>query len=507
MLQSRRFNVEKLIRSLNPVMFGIDLHWLPHAQGSLAVAGIIKKHHPDMPVVFGGLSASYYHRELLDYPQVDFVIRGDSAEEPLRQLIERVKQGQPVDNVPNLTWRTADGKVQANKLDHIKADLNDLSYDYRYIIKSIIRHRDMTGHLPFRRWLKYPIVALLPFKGCAHNCITCGGSNRFFSRTLGRTRVGRRDPGLIARDLRQISRYLKGPIIILDDIRQGGPEYVDTFLAEVGKIRIKNPIALELFGPADRGFLERISRAISNFNIQISPESQEETVRKAFGRHYSNQELEQTIEAALAAGCQRVDLFFMTGLPQQTRESVKDLAGYWQYLFSRFTRDKPERFQIYVSPLAPFLDPGSLAFENPEKYGYRLLYRSLKEHCQALEAPSWKYMLNYETQWMNRDQIVESTYRAAESLNQLNARFGIISQKEADRISARIKRARKYIKIIDDTITPGRQQEQAAHLAEIRTELARANHETLCPENEMEWPVKVSGFKLTGLLKAALAKQ
>ena len=27
----------------------------------------------------------------------------------------------------------------------------------------------------------------------------------------------------------------------------------------------------------------------------------------------------------------------------------------------------------FISPLAPFLDPGSRAFEEPERYGYRLL--------------------------------------------------------------------------------------------------------------------------------------
>ena len=71
MLKSKRFNVEKLTKSLNPLAFGIDLHWLPHAQGSLELAKIIKKYHPRTPVIFGGISASYYHQELIMYPEVD----------------------------------------------------------------------------------------------------------------------------------------------------------------------------------------------------------------------------------------------------------------------------------------------------------------------------------------------------------------------------------------------------------------------------------------------------
>ncbi len=87
MLKSRRFDVERLIRSLDPLAFGLDLHWLCHAQGSLELAKIVKKYHPQTPVILGGLSASYYYQELILYPQVDYVIRGDSAEEPLRQLL------------------------------------------------------------------------------------------------------------------------------------------------------------------------------------------------------------------------------------------------------------------------------------------------------------------------------------------------------------------------------------------------------------------------------------
>jgi len=33
MVKNPRLNVEKLIRSLKPEAFGIDLHWLPHARG------------------------------------------------------------------------------------------------------------------------------------------------------------------------------------------------------------------------------------------------------------------------------------------------------------------------------------------------------------------------------------------------------------------------------------------------------------------------------------------
>ena len=68
MLMDRNFDAEHFIRKLDAPVFGIDLHWLLHCHGAIEVARLVKKHHPESKVVFGGLSSSYYHRELMEYP-------------------------------------------------------------------------------------------------------------------------------------------------------------------------------------------------------------------------------------------------------------------------------------------------------------------------------------------------------------------------------------------------------------------------------------------------------
>ena len=144
--------------------------------------------------------------------------------------------------------------------------------------------------------------------------------------------------------------------------------------------------------------------------IEISPESHDEEVRRAFGRPYDNESLERMIADAIDLGCKRIDLFFMTGLPKQTypiglghRGLLPSPAGTISIL---------QQTLPFISPLAPFLDPGSMVFEEPEKYGYRLLYGPWKNIARPCLAPSWKYILNYETEWMTRDEIVYSTYEA-----------------------------------------------------------------------------------------------
>jgi len=59
MMKDRRFDVPAFLATLKPKAVGIDLHWLPHAHGSIEVAKLVKQIHPNVPVIFGGLSALF----------------------------------------------------------------------------------------------------------------------------------------------------------------------------------------------------------------------------------------------------------------------------------------------------------------------------------------------------------------------------------------------------------------------------------------------------------------
>src|SRR5689334_11364878 len=56
MLHDARFDAAAHIAEMRAPLFGIDLHWLPHVQGALSVAELVKQLHPGSRVVIGGLS-------------------------------------------------------------------------------------------------------------------------------------------------------------------------------------------------------------------------------------------------------------------------------------------------------------------------------------------------------------------------------------------------------------------------------------------------------------------
>ncbi|MFC1691925.1 TIGR04190 family B12-binding domain/radical SAM domain protein [Candidatus Latescibacterota bacterium] len=502
MLRNPRFDAEKLIRSLNPAAFGLDLHWMVHAQGSLELASIVKKYHPETPVIFGGLSASYYHEELVLYPQVDYVIRGDSAEEPLRQLLSAIKEKRSPEDVPNLTWKNSN-QVRINELSYVPSDLNSIAFDYRKIMRSSTRHFDIVGHMPFRDWLDYPILAALSCRGCVHNCIICGGSASAHRRICGRSSPAYRSAELVAQDIVLISQYIRAPIFLLGDILQAGPEYARDLLSKFKGKNIKNHIAFEFFSPPSRQFLEMVAETIPNFNMQISPESHDEDIRRTFGRAFNNDSLERSIKDALELGCKRVDVFFMIGLSGQTSQSVMETIRYCEELLEKYGRDGSGKIHPYISPLAPFLDPGSRAFEDPEKYGYRLFYKTLEEHRQALLQPSWKYLLNYETEWMSRDELVASTYEAALELNRLKARYGLIKLKEAEKIEFRIEEEKELIWRIDEIVSIKDKKLQEKKIEKLRNQFNQLSNSTICRKEELRWPVRLVRFNLIKVIREA----
>ena len=231
-----------------------------------------------------------------------------------------------------------------------------------------------------------------------------------------------------------------------------------------------------------------------NWTLEISLESHSEEVREAFGRPFKNGPIEDTMRYALESGVKRLDIFFMIGLPKQDYQSVMDTVDYCQYLMTELDQGPSRRLIPFISPLAPFLDPASPVFENPERHGYRFFVRSLEEHRQALVQPSWKYVLNYETEWLNRDQIVDSTYEAGLRLNRLKAECGVIAAAQAEQTEVRILKARRLIVQVDDIVSIEDAERRTKLLRAIKPQVDDANLSTVCDKAELNVPMR--GIKL-----------
>jgi len=499
MMNDRHFDAADFLSGLNPRAVGIDLHWLPHAHGAIEVARLIKRLYPQTPVIFGGLSSSYYHEELIRYPSVDYVLRGDSTEPPLFDLLTHLFSGRKPETVPDITWKD-DGEVRVNPqtFDPDSLDYVDLRPDR--MMQMVMKYRDLQSVLPFNGWWQNPITAVFTVKGCSHECVTCGCSHKACTYLSSARRPIFRSPENLVKNIKDISRFSRGPIFLVGDLMQAGETHAYRVLALLREAEIKNEIVFELFDMPPLAFLDAIDGSVENWSLELSPESHDPAIRRVQDRttFFTNEEMERVIQRALSLRCHRVDVFFMIGLSQQTRQSVMDAIAYCEYLFQQ----SDKRLSCFISPMGPFIDPGSWGFEDPESLGYTLFARTLEEHRQLLVQPTWKHILNYETRWMSREALVDATYDAAEALNALKMHYGRIEEAQGQAVAARIAQARA-LKARLEAIERGEEADDNV-LQSLRGEVHEFSVSTVCDKQELFWRRHWINFRLSGILSVAL---
>jgi B12-binding domain/radical SAM domain protein len=491
MLQDARFDVPEHLRRMSAPVFGIDLHWLPHVQGALSIVEMVKRIHPESRTLVGGLSASYYHEELIRYPFVDFVLRGDSTEEPARQLLQALRESTPLREVENLTWKQQDGTVVVNALTFVPNDLDYVDVPaYRYLLRSTFKYRSLRNLVPHLEWLRYPITLLLSARGCAEDCAVCGGSRSAYRRLCARERPAFRSPDKLAADVAAIATFSRAPIFMVHDPRMAGARAAARFLSLIEDMRPANEMVFELYYPASDAFFATLARSVPTWSVEITLESPDESLRKRNGKFpWPNAVVEATIEQALAHGCHKLDIFFMTGLPGQSYDDALRIADYCEHLLERFGSSR--RVHPFVAPLGPFLDPGCRAFEDPS-LGYTTFCRTLEDHRQAFLNDAWHKVLSYRTAAMTREEIVRATYDVAERLNTLKHRHGLVDDRTFADVRLRLKLARYLLD----------QPNESDDVRNLAAELA--NHRTMFGDDELKWPVK-HGFRVGATLLRSLA--
>jgi clorobiocin biosynthesis protein CloN6 len=467
LLRYPRLNVDALFQALNVGLVGIDLHWMVHVQGSLAVAERLKRVHPMLPIVFGGISSTYFARELIQYPFIDMVMRGYDTHEPMAALLRLIRRGSEPHGVPNLLWKDRDGQIRDNGYSH-KPDAFACGIDW-------------SVHPEEPALTQFPIKELLStqYAGCSYNCGWCGGSREAFRRIHRRERAMARKPrGEVAyefdamRRLDNIDQYHFYSVGSYNETEAGMAFFLDRVAAAGFK-----SISYEQFHLTPEPLLRRMVEANRRTMITLSPESHDLRVSKLSGRGaYTNDELEAWLERALAIGVYHVDIWYFIGMPEQDERSVTGTVEYCARLLERF---KGTRVNPMICPMIPFLDPASTFFEEPDRHGYRVFHRTAEEHRRAMERASIINRINYETRWLSREDLVHVGFRAVKDLMEAKAACAVLPGSWVREYTRRIDDALAFIPVVHRADCLANPADRAAALAELSEEIDRRNQAVL----------------------------
>lgn len=464
LLQYPDTDLEEVIRSMEVKVFGIDLHWMIHIQGSTEIASLIKRIHPDSKIIFGGISSTYYADELIKYPFVDMVMRGYDTHKPMAILMDAIKNGGDLEKVPNLIWKNREGEIKENPFSY-----TPVNFSYGINWRDVPKSKDSS---------MFPIKEVLSTSnaGCKYNCGWCGGSHDAFRR------INKCDHSNAYKDLKEIG-YEFSTMNCIEDIDtyhfyscgayNETEERMDYFLDQVTQTNLKS-ISFEQFFLTPERVLKRMAKTNKKVIITLSPESHDLRISKLAGRGvYSMEEMEKWIEKAVDIGINEINIWFFIGMPEQDKQSIFETVDYCDKLLKRF----PGQGVIpLLCPMIPFLDPGSNFFENPQKYGYTTFFRTAQEHRQGMKRASLINRINYETKWLNRSELVYESYNAMRKLFEIKVERGLLPNAIVQNVIKRIDDAVEFLKVVHEIDCISDEKVRENELEKIAPEILKRNN-------------------------------
>lgn len=377
-MEDRSFSLIDYIAKKAPKVVALPLHWHHQAYEVMEYGRRIKDTFPEVFLLLGGFTASFFYREIMrDFPWVDAIIRGE-GEIPLLQLADAIMKRGNLAKVPNLLWRKGEVVIE-NPLDYVASQeiLDGLCFTNFSLLKN---HQTYINWilLPFyvkgvskeknRLFysLKTPLFQLPVGRGCPVNCTWCGGGMAAQRLIAGRQTVIFRDIEKVMVSIREALDGGYETMHVAFDPYPHSPDYYLKLFARIREERVNVEFFFESFGLPSEKFIDAFAQTFGSRSLlALSPESGSEEVRRRNkGYSYTNQELWECLEHTGKKGV-NVDLFFSLGLPYEREEDLEETSGLIARVRREFSHVQGIRtFSIEMEPGAPWQ-------LHPEKFGVR----------------------------------------------------------------------------------------------------------------------------------------
>jgi len=158
-INSLRRNVRRLLDKVQPRLVGVSLKWFPHIARGLEICRLVQEYAPEIQVVLGGDTATYFAHRLIENDAIDYIVLGD-GEVPLLKICQQA------DAIPNCVYK-CDGRVIVNPISYL--------HQPETLAQVYLSHLDEIFVSPADLVLS-PYVFVFTGRGCPMNCHYCGGA-------------------------------------------------------------------------------------------------------------------------------------------------------------------------------------------------------------------------------------------------------------------------------------------------------------------------------------------
>jgi radical SAM superfamily enzyme YgiQ (UPF0313 family) len=333
-----------------PLCFGVTSMTGPQILRGLEGCRIVRKAHPDVPIVWGGIHPTLMPEQTLENPYVDLIVSGE-GEAAFEELVKALETGSPVSRVPGI-WHRENGAARFTG-NRPFIDL-DARPPLGYELVAMDRYR--------RRLFGRDHVSFTSSRGCTSSCAFC------WEPAMNRRKWRPMQPETVIEHLKRIVRdYGIRGFLFTDDNFFVDPDRAHRILEgivradldlSIGKLQIRADRVCSL----DRDFLRLLVRANVR-RLHIGVESGNERVLAMINK---GETIDQIVRAnRVLAAYPIVPLYLiMMGLPTETPEELSDSVR----LALQLTDENPravKTFNIYT----PY--PGTALYSRCIELGLR----------------------------------------------------------------------------------------------------------------------------------------
>ena len=420
--------IKYYLEKYRPKIIGIDLHWWVHSAGAMETAKLLKEIDPNIITLLGGITSSYYAEEIIqDFICIDYILTGECDESIIFFTKHIINNEMGLNDIPGLVYRD-NGRIKRNMIVPPQ-DLDKLDITRYDLLLEPAKVNEDRAIIPITR-------------GCVHHCAYCGGSNKSFSRIMGRKAMCFLKPEVIVDLIVKNKLKNRKNVYLYGDIRDGGLEFTNEFFKLLREKDIEGIyLIIEFFYPPDEDIIERWLEIKSSKNIKfeatISPDSGNYFVRKQLRRNYTNIQLLNSLEYVYKKNIP-LSVYFLLSSPEESDETVNEtleLSDEILSLYSRHFKRESVRHEIIGYEFVQILDLGSEIYNNAEKYNIKIdpdfiSFRSLVEKIN--NSIHWSQVIGFTTKYFDRNELVRQYYKIKYSIYEMYYKYKIIDKETYD---------------------------------------------------------------------------